>query len=90
MALFKGEPFRILCETAFVGRHDARIAACCSLAELYDTVDVERTAATIVFTGRLGSADSSFHFASLFGRHKNAYNAGSSATILSHCIAEFG
>ena len=97
-ATFKGELTvsfsarvpRLLFETAFVGRHDARIAACCSLADLFDTADVERGAATIVCTGRLWSADSSFHFASFFGRHKNAYNAASSATILSHCIAEFG
>ena len=83
-------PCRCACETAFVGRHDARISACCSLADLFDSADVERGSATIVFHGRLGSADSSFHFASLFGRHKNSYNAGSSGTILSHCIAEFG
>ena len=57
-ASFKGELIvsfsasvpRLLCETAFVGRHDARIAACCSLADLFDTADVERGAATIVFT----------------------------------------
>ena len=61
----------LLCETAFVGRHDARLAACCSLTDFFDTADVERGAATIVFTGRLGRADSSFHFASLLERHKS-------------------
>ena len=65
---------RLLCESAFVGRHDARIATCCSLADLFDTVDVEKGAATFVFTGRL----------------ENAYNARCSAKVWSHCINEFG
>ena len=47
MARFKFPSARVprfLCETAFVGSHDARIAACCSLADLFDTADVERGA----------------------------------------------
>ena len=71
---FDARVTRFLCESAFVGRHDARIATGCSLADLFDTADVEMGAATFVLTGRL----------------ENAYNAGCSATIWSHCINEFG
>ena len=34
---FSARVLRLLCATAFVGRHDARIAACCTLADLFDT-----------------------------------------------------
>ena len=56
---------RLLCESASVGRHDARIATCCSLADLFDTADFVRGTAAFVFTGRL----------------ENPYNAEWSATV---------